>query len=102
MGELPDASTRGAVLQAMRDYSRLISAQRGAVDPRLGELVKLVCGFSITEQGLGKWLRRHGFTPQRPARRPYRQQPAQVRAWLNAPGVWGIRVPAGLSPGPAG
>ncbi|MEU9028671.1 chorismate mutase [Streptomyces sp. NPDC048383] len=27
-------------------------------------------------------LRRHGFTPQRHARRSYRQQDAQVRAWL--------------------
>ena len=34
------------------------------------------------EQGVGKWLRRHGFTPQRPARRAYQQQDAKVRAWL--------------------
>ncbi|MEW1660972.1 winged helix-turn-helix domain-containing protein [Streptomyces sp. NPDC093707] len=27
------------------------------------------------------WLRRHGITPQWPARRSYRQQPQAVRAW---------------------
>ncbi|MFI1184528.1 winged helix-turn-helix domain-containing protein [Streptomyces sp. NPDC020799] len=27
-------------------------------------------------------LGRHGFTPQRPARRSYRQQPEAVRVWL--------------------
>jgi transposase len=31
---------------------------------------------------VGLWLRRHGFTPQRPARRAYEQQPAAVRTWL--------------------
>lgn len=31
---------------------------------------------------MGKWLGRHGFTPQRPARRSCRRQDAQVRAWL--------------------
>ncbi|WP_247615287.1 helix-turn-helix domain-containing protein [Streptomyces tagetis] len=35
-------------------------------------LIRLVCGVSVTERGVGKWLRRHGFTPQRPARRSCR------------------------------
>lgn len=47
------------------------------------ELVRLVVGVGMTEQGVGLWLRRHGFTPQRPARRAYEQQPAAVRAWLD-------------------
>jgi hypothetical protein len=37
----------------------------------------------MTEQGVGLWLRRHGFTPQRPGRRAYEQQPDAVRVWLN-------------------
>ncbi|MFC6094688.1 IS630 family transposase [Saccharothrix lopnurensis] len=37
----------------------------------------------MTGQGVGLWLRRHGFTPQRPARRAYKQQPAAVRTWLD-------------------
>ncbi|MGW4720353.1 winged helix-turn-helix domain-containing protein [Nocardia sp. NPDC004260] len=41
----------------------------------------------MTEQGVGKWLRRHGFTPQRPARRAYQQKPEVVRRG------WTHRVP---------
>ncbi|WP_329461015.1 IS630 family transposase [Streptomyces sp. NBC_01431] len=33
---------------------------------------------------VGKWLRRHGFSPQRPDRRSYRQDQAKVDAWLGA------------------
>jgi transposase len=29
----------------------------------------------------GRWLRRHGFTPQRPARRAYQQNPADLVRW---------------------
>lgn len=46
------------------------------------ELIRLV-GVAMTEQGVGLWLRRHGFTLQRPARCAYEQQPAAVRAWLD-------------------
>jgi transposase len=49
------------------------------------ELIQLVVGVAMTEQGVGLWLRRHGFTPQRPARRACEQQPAAVRAWLDEP-----------------
>ncbi|MFI1301685.1 IS630 family transposase, partial [Streptomyces noursei] len=34
------------------------------------------------ERGVGKWLRRFGFSPQRPDRRSYRQDQAKVDAWL--------------------
>jgi hypothetical protein len=43
------------------------------------ELIRLVVGVAMTEQDGGLWLRRHGFTPQRPTRRAY-EQPAAVRA----------------------
>ncbi|MFC8176027.1 IS630 family transposase [Streptomyces sp. NPDC057325] len=45
-------------------------------------LIRLVCGVSMTERGVGKWLRRHGFTPQRPARRSSRQKDDEVGRWL--------------------
>ncbi|WP_268891621.1 helix-turn-helix domain-containing protein [Lentzea tibetensis] len=51
--------------------------------PAVVELIRLVVGVVMTEQGVGLWLRRHGFTPRRPARRAYEQQPAAVRAWLD-------------------
>ncbi|GDY33695.1 IS630 family transposase [Gandjariella thermophila] len=43
----------------------------------------MVTGVAMTARGVGKWLRRHGLTPQRPARRAYQQQDAKVRAWLD-------------------
>ncbi|MFE2753364.1 winged helix-turn-helix domain-containing protein [Actinosynnema sp. NPDC059335] len=55
----------------------------------------------MTELGVGLWLRRHGFTPQRPARRAHEQQPASVCGWLDeeypaieakAKAVWGSRT----------
>ncbi|WP_073450259.1 IS630 family transposase [Streptomyces yunnanensis] len=84
MGELLDSSARGAVLQALRDYTPADVGHSGVLWTRASvkSLIKLVCGVTMTEQGLGKWLRRHGFTPQRPARRSYRQQPEKVTAWL--------------------
>ncbi|MFJ8313743.1 MULTISPECIES: winged helix-turn-helix domain-containing protein [unclassified Streptomyces] len=84
MGELLDAAARGAVLQAMRDCTPADVGHRGVLwtHASMTALIKLVCRVSMTEQGVGKWLRRHGFTPQRPARRCYRQQDVQVRARL--------------------
>lgn len=83
-GELLNASARGAVLEAMRDYTPAEIGHGGVLWTRASvkALVKLVCGVSMTEQGVGKWRRRHGFTPQRPARRSYRQQPEAVQKWL--------------------
>ncbi|MFE6848874.1 winged helix-turn-helix domain-containing protein [Streptomyces sp. NPDC057686] len=50
--------------------------------PMVVELVRMVTGVVMTEQGVGKWLRRHGFSPQRPERRSYRRNQAKVDAWL--------------------
>ncbi|MFE2186428.1 IS630 family transposase [Streptomyces sp. NPDC059455] len=84
VGELLNDSARGAVLRAMRDCTPADIGLSGVLWARASvrALIKLVCGVSMTEQGVGKWLRRHGFTPQRSARRSYRQQPEAVRAWL--------------------
>ncbi|MFJ8313294.1 MULTISPECIES: transposase [unclassified Streptomyces] len=48
----------------------------------MAELVRMVTGVVMTERMVGKWLRRHGFSPQRHDRRPYRQDQARVTAWL--------------------
>ncbi|MFJ8313771.1 MULTISPECIES: winged helix-turn-helix domain-containing protein [unclassified Streptomyces] len=45
-------------------------------------LIKLVCGVSMTEQRVGKWLRRYGFAPAAPGSAFLRQQPERARAWL--------------------
>ncbi|MGW7674125.1 IS630 family transposase [Streptomyces sp. NPDC054775] len=44
--------------------------------------LRIVTGHAMTEQGVGKWLRRHGFSPQRPDRPSYRQDQARVDVWL--------------------
>ncbi|MGW6206822.1 helix-turn-helix domain-containing protein [Streptomyces sp. NPDC055089] len=73
------------MLDAMGDYTPADIGLSGVLWTRASvkALIKLVCGVAMTEQGVGKWLWRHGFTPQRPARHSYRQQPGKVRAWLD-------------------
>jgi transposase len=39
-------------------------------------------GVSVSVWTAGRYLRRWGLTPQRPARRAYERDPAAVRAWL--------------------
>lgn len=40
-------------------------------------------GVALTPQGIGKYLARWGFTPQKPIKRAYEQRPEAVKAWLN-------------------
>ncbi|WP_433272694.1 IS630 family transposase [Actinosynnema sp. CS-041913] len=83
--ELISAEDRGTLFAAMADYTPEELLIGGPLWTRQAvvELIRLVVGADMTEQGVGLWLRRHGFTPQRPARRAYEQQPAAVRAWLD-------------------
>ncbi|WP_143116267.1 helix-turn-helix domain-containing protein [Lentzea xinjiangensis] len=69
----------------MADYTpeELLIGGHVVDPPGGGQLIRLVVGVDMTEQGVGLWLRRHAFAPQRPARRTYEQQPAAVRAWLD-------------------
>ena len=46
-------------------------------------LIEQRCGVRLTLQGVGLYLRRWGFTPQKPIQRAYEQQPAAVRHWLD-------------------
>ncbi|MBL8436684.1 MAG: IS630 family transposase [Zoogloeaceae bacterium] len=39
-------------------------------------------GVALTPQGVGKYLARWGFTPQKPIKRAYEQRPELVQAWL--------------------
>ena len=40
-------------------------------------------GVTLTLQGVGKYLARWGFTPQKPLKRAYEQRPEAVQAWLD-------------------
>jgi transposase len=49
----------------------------------VGELIRKRYGILLPVRTLGEYLKRWGFTPQKPRRRDYEQQPQQVRAWLD-------------------
>jgi transposase len=51
-------------------------------------LIRRRTGRAVSVWTAGRYLRRWGMTPQRPARRAYERDPAEVRAWL------GERYPA--------
>ncbi|MFE1522268.1 winged helix-turn-helix domain-containing protein [[Kitasatospora] papulosa] len=48
----------------------------------VGELIRMVAGVRMTEQGIGKWLCRPGYTPQCSDRSAYRQDQKKGPAWL--------------------
>ncbi|ONI92747.1 hypothetical protein ALI22I_02145 [Saccharothrix sp. ALI-22-I] len=83
--ELITPEDRGTLFAAMADHTPEELLIGGPLWTRQAvvQLIRLVVGVVMTEQGVGLWLRRHGFTPQRPARRAYEQQPAAVRTWLD-------------------
>lgn len=47
----------------------------------VGQLIRDRFGVEMTPQGVGKLLRRLGFSPQRPTYRAYQQNPEAVAAW---------------------
>jgi transposase len=46
------------------------------------ELIMLRFGVRVTEKTAGRYLRRWGFSPQKPARRAFEQNPDVVAQWL--------------------
>jgi transposase len=52
---------------------------RGAVK----ELIERELGFELSIRAVGDYLCRWGFTPQKPIKRAYEQQPKAVRKWLD-------------------
>ena len=53
------------------------------------ELIERESGVSMPIRTVGEYLRRWGFTPQKPKKRAYEQQPAAVQKWLKEtyPGI---------------
>ncbi|QRR11826.1 IS630 family transposase (plasmid) [Burkholderia sp. MS455] len=47
------------------------------------ELIRQRTGRTLTLQGVGLYLARWGFTPQKPLKRAYEQKPQAVQTWLN-------------------
>jgi transposase len=48
----------------------------------VGQLIERKFGVKLSVWTVGRYLRRWGFTPQKPLRRAYEQNPKEVKAWL--------------------
>ena len=48
----------------------------------VGQLIEQEFGIKLQVRSIGKYLKRWGFTPQKPIKRAYEQSPAAVQAWL--------------------
>lgn len=48
----------------------------------VGELMYRHCGVQVPVRTVGRYLWRWGFTPQKPVKRAYEQQPKAVQTWL--------------------
>ena len=49
----------------------------------VSELIEAVYGVRLTVRNMGKYLKRWGFTPQRPLKKAYEQNPEAVAKWVN-------------------
>jgi transposase len=47
------------------------------------ELIERECAVVLSKNAVGLYLKRWGFTPQRPVKRAYEQRPEAVKAWLD-------------------
>lgn len=48
------------------------------------ELIERECGLKLCVRAVGNYLKRWGFTPQKPIKRAYEQRPEAVKQWLDA------------------
>jgi transposase len=49
----------------------------------VGQLIEERYGVQLSISTVGRYLRRWGFTPQKPLRRAYERDPAKVKQWLD-------------------
>lgn len=49
----------------------------------ISELVEAIYGVRLTVRNTGKYLKRWGFTPQRPLKKAYEQNPVAVDKWVH-------------------
>ena len=49
----------------------------------VSELIETVYGIRWTVRNMGKYLKRWGFTPQRPLKKACEQSPTAVAKWVN-------------------
>jgi len=49
----------------------------------VAHLIEQECGLKLSVRTVGKYLKRWGFTPQKPIKKAYEQRPEAVQAWLD-------------------
>lgn len=76
-----EAQIQAAIIDKTPDQLRLKFALWSAQAVRL--LIKQCYGIALPDRTVRKYLRRWGFTPQRPVKRAYEQQPKAVQKWLD-------------------
>jgi transposase len=91
-GHRPQGSGRALSPEQEREVRRLI---RDHVPDQLkmnyalwtrqavGELIERRYGIRLAVRAVGEYLKRWGFTPQRPLKKAYEQSPAAVQKWVN-------------------
>ena len=47
------------------------------------QLIEDECGIKLSVRGVGNYLKRWGFTPQKPIKKAFEQRPEAVQAWLD-------------------
>lgn len=47
------------------------------------QLIERECAIKLSVRGVGNYLKRWGFTPQKPIKKAYEQRPEAVQAWLD-------------------
>jgi transposase len=47
------------------------------------QLIERECGIKLSVRGVGNYLKRWGFTPQKPIKKAYEQSPEAVQKWLD-------------------
>lgn len=47
------------------------------------QLIEQECGITLSVRGVGTYLNRWGFTPQKPIKKAYEQRPEAVQTWLD-------------------
>jgi transposase len=49
----------------------------------VAQLIEQECSLKLSVRTVGKYLKRWGFTPQKPIKKAYEQRPGAVKAWLD-------------------
>jgi transposase len=65
---------------------------------RLGQLIREEFGVGLNPRYLSTWLRRRGFTPQKPQRVPRERDPRAIAAWLESDWPRIKKSPGGVAP----